>query len=295
MIENKVLLVGNGINSIVTAYKWKNLIDDLISYSGAAGQININDKPFPLLYEEIFLEGAKNRKLKEEDLKEYIAKKVAEIKHNEIHEKIMNLKFKNVLTTNYDYTLEISRGLKKENLKNEGVINESAYSLFRNMLVNDIRIWHIHGECNYSKTITLGYEHYSGYLQQMRNYVVTGTGSSYKKTFEALNKRLEAGDINFDSWIDFFFTKNIYIIGFTLDFVEIHLWWLLTYRARRKFTEKARINNEIIYYYPENIANDIKNKLELLRANDVTPYSIRTRTNNISDYYFKVLDKVEKN
>jgi len=295
MIKDKVLLVGNGINSIKTAYSWEKLINGLISYVGSVGQIKINDKPFPLLYEEILFEGVRNEVIKkEEDLKKNIAKEVTKIKPNDIHEQVMNSEYENILTTNYEYTLELSQGIKQEDLKNVGVVNENIYSLFRKTKVKDTHIWHIHGECNSSRTIALGYEHYGGYLQQMRNYVQTGIWKSAKKPLGSVSKRIRKKSFKYYSWIDFFFTKHIYIIGFTLDFVEMHLWWLLTYRARRKFIDKAKINNKIYYFYPDFIADDITNKLQLLKSNDVISLSTKVKNGDMRDYYEKVLKKVKR-
>jgi hypothetical protein len=295
MIKDKVLLVGNGINSIKTAYSWKRLINDLISYVGAVGQIKIKDKPFPLLYEEILFEGVRNKVIKEEeDLKKNIADEVTQIKPNDIHEQVMNSEYENILTTNYEYTLELSQGLQQADLKNVGVVKEKTYSLFRKTKVKDTQIWHIHGECNSSRTITLGYEHYGGYLQQMRNYAQTGIWKSAKKPLGPMSKRLKKRSFKPYSWIDFFFTKNIYIIGFTLDFVEMHLWWLLTYRARRKIIDKARINNKIYYFYPDSIAGDITNKLQLLKSNEVISLSTRVKNGDMRDYYEKVLNKIKR-
>ena len=294
MIKDKVLLVGNGINSIKTAYSWKRLIKGLISDVGSVGQIKINDKPFPLLYEEILFEGVRNNVIKkEEDLKKNIADEVTRIKPNDIHEQIMNSEYENILTTNYEYSLELSKGIKQEDLKNVGAINENTYSLYRKTKVTDTQIWHIHGECNSSRTITLGYEHYGAYLQQMRNYVQTQIWKSAKKPLDSVNKRLKMKSLKYYSWIDFFFTKNIYIIGFTLDFVEMHLWWLLTYRARRKFIDKARINNKIYYFYPDFIGDSITNKLQLLKSNDVLSLSTKAKSDDMKDYYEKVLKKVK--
>ena len=50
-----VVFVGNGVNNLKNDYKWENLIEDLIQHIGATGQINTNGKPFPLLYEEIWV------------------------------------------------------------------------------------------------------------------------------------------------------------------------------------------------------------------------------------------------
>jgi len=289
VIENKVILVGNGINNIQNTYKWKNLILDLIDYVGAKGQININKKPFPLLYEEIYLKEAKKNGLREDQIKSFIAEKTNQIQPNEIHKEISNVKFRNILTTNYDYNLERAQGLKKGDLENIGVVKESKYSLFRCINNFGNKIWHIHGECNFPRTITLGYEHYSGYLQHMRNYVVTGTGDSYNRKFKSLRKRLKSGIVKLESWIDYFFKKNIFIIGLRLDFVEIHLWWLLTYSARIKFTKQIPIKNKIFYFYPANLSN--KNKLDFLKSNDVILRPINMKPDN-TEYYFRIFDRI---
>lgn len=295
MIRNKVLLVGNGINNVRNRFAWKQLIQDLISHIGAAGQIAIRDKPFPLLYEEIFIEAVKYKGFSEKEIKEFIAGRISELKKGPIHEEVIKHNFQNILTTNYDYNLEKVKINDTSYMRNEGVVTEKTYNLFRHSKIGNTNIWHIHGECNLPSSITLGYEHYSGYLQQMRNYVVTGTGSSYKNVvFEPLKKRFQKGYIKSDSWVDFFFKKNIHILGFTFDFVEMHLWWIITYRARVKYEKNNSVGNKIIYYYPEKEAAKIQNKLDLLRSNDVIPFSIRLNKRNWAQYYLEALEKIKK-
>ena len=46
-MQRSVLLLGNGLNNVGRRYEWKNLVQELISHIGAAGQIDIKDKPFP--------------------------------------------------------------------------------------------------------------------------------------------------------------------------------------------------------------------------------------------------------
>ena len=211
MMKEKVLLIGNGINNISQEYTWGDLIDNLIDFIGAAGQIQTNNKPFPLLYEEIFVEAVKNRGFTESEIKDYIGKEVLKLKSNELHKGFLNTGAQNILTTNYDFTFEDILTLNSKGLKNNGVVKESLYSIFRHYEVGQKKIWHIHGDANYSNSITLGYEHYSGYLQQMRNYVVTGTGTTYKNLkLDSLTKRLKKNKLDDNhSWLDFFFTKDI--------------------------------------------------------------------------------------
>lgn len=77
---------------------------------------------------------------------------------------------KNIVTTNYNYTLE-----GETNLKNEDIIAERLYSIFRKCVLGKTSYWHIHGEAGVPMSINLGYEHYGGQLQHMRNYVTSGT------------------------------------------------------------------------------------------------------------------------
>lgn len=294
-MNDKVLLIGNGINNINQDYRWIDLINNLINYIGASGQIRVDNKPFPMLYEEIFVEAVKNRKFKENDIKNFIAQEVSHLEPNDIHRQILETGIENILTTNYDLTLEKQFVQTTNTLRNNGTVKESTFSLFRHYKINKNNFWHIHGDANTSGSITLGYEHYSGYLQQMRNYVANGTGTAYKIRFDPLVRRLKQKTFSVSSWVDFFFTKDVYIIGLTLDFIEIHLWWLLTFRQRLKLIKQAPINNNIVYFYPDILAKSIQNKIDLFRSIGVTPFSVSYVESNKAKYYQTVLKKIKSN
>lgn len=267
-MKNHVLLIGNDINNISRGQSWKDLLQDIITFCHAGDCIALDDKkPFPLLYEEIFLTASKNHKIREKDLKSFIAIKAAEIKGNPIHSAIRALKPAHILTTNYEFTLEGSTPLE-----NTSLINEKFYSIFRKYKVGDTNYWHIHGDCLNPMSINLGFEHYGGQLQMMRNYVVSGTVYTSKEVPKrSLLRRIHFKEVYFHSWIDLFFTDDIHIFGLSLDFVETDLWWLLTYRARQKFHHKnVPVSNKIFYYIPEEYVAASKYKLDLLAANDVT-------------------------
>lgn len=271
-MKNLVLLIGNDINNISRGQSWKDLLGDIISFCHANDTVVLDEKkPFPLLYEEIFLTASKNHRIREKDLKSFIAIKAAEIKGNGIHSAIRALKPAHILTTNYEFTLE---GITP--LENTSIINEKFYSIFRKYSVNDINYWHIHGDCLNPMSINLGFEHYGGQLQLMRNYVVSGTVYTSKEVPKpSLLKRIHTRQVYFHSWIDLFFTEDIHIFGLSLDFVETDLWWLLTYRARQKFHHKnVPVPNKIYYYIPNDYVPSSKYKLDLLKANDVTVISL---------------------
>ena len=239
---DKVLLIGNDINNATTDYTWSDLLEGLVGAAGLLDPLNMDQKPFPLLYEEIYLRSAKQNQIKEIDLKKFIAKNTRRLVPNSIHQRIVDMKVVNLFTTNYDLTLEkcLTNAISK--ITNQGVVREVLYNLFRVHQFEDKNIWHIHGSDLSPASITLGYEHYSGYLQQMRNYVASGTKGSYKNIdFEALEKRLTEGQIDYDCWVDFFFTHDVHILGLNMDFVEMHLWWLITYRARMMVENRISI------------------------------------------------------
>lgn len=293
-MRQKALLIGNGVNNIKQTYSWSDLVDDLIRLVKAEGKIEKRtDKPFPLLYEEIFVE-AVSKGIKEKEIKDYIANRVIRFEPNHVHKELLSLDVSHILTTNYDFSFEKVFTEDLNSLKNEGQVKESLYSIFRCHTLNKIKFWHIHGDANAHNSITLGYEHYSGYLQQMRNYVLTGTGNSYKnKKFDPVIKRLRSkkGIKESASWLDLFFTHDIYIIGLTLDFMEIHLWWLLACRQRMKLVQKVPIKNKIVYFYPEMYENGIKSKLDLLKASGIDTFPISIEPSR-EEYYLEVVHNI---
>lgn len=283
------LLVGNGINNIVKNNSWDDLLQDIIKFCGVDCDIEQSrEKPFPMLYEEIFLQSLRAGHRREYELKQFIAQSVSEIQRHAVHDLIAGLDCAHIMTTNYEFSLEGATPAR-----NDGVVNEKLYSVFRRFQVGKKFFWHIHGDCRYPASISLGYEHYGGQLQQMRNYVTTGTnytaGSAPKKS---LLRRLEAGQIEHDSWIDLFFTADVYIFGLTLDFVESDLWWLLTFRAREKYYRRnKRVTNRIVYFIPERHVPRAQARLDLLRANGVEIVS-DIAYDDKEVYYRKVLERV---
>ncbi|XZF12643.1 AbiH family protein [Chitinophagaceae bacterium MMS25-I14] len=288
-MNKKILLVGNDINNLQPNNSWKDLLHDMITFCKADKLItDISNKPFPLLYEEIFLTSLRKAHRHERELKQFISDRVSAIEGNAIHERIRTCRIKDIITTNYDFTLE---GVIPE--RNNGVIDERVYSIFRHYRATHQNVWHIHGDCRIPASINLGFEHYGGQLQQIRNYVVTGTNYTSKAVSKLpLIKRLETGPLNNQSWIDFFFNSDIYIFGLSLDFVETDIWWLLTYRARSKYYRRRNIRNSIYYFIPKEYVQSSKAKLDLLRANGVMIIDTLSAKDK-ETYYSRILDKIQ--
>jgi hypothetical protein len=107
-----------------------------------------------------------------------------------------------------------------------------------------------------------------------------------------LMSKLKNKTVENNSWLDLIFTQDIHIVGLTLDFVESDLWWLITYRARRKLENKLMIGNLIFYYYPAAYESRIKPKLALLCANEIECIPI-TDTPDRNKFYFTILDAIK--
>lgn len=290
-MKNPVLLVGNDINNISKGQSWKELLQDIVSFCLPDGCIQLDErKPFPLLYEEIFLTAIRQAHINEVQLKSFIAQKTLAIQQNDIHEEIRHLGPSHILTTNYEFTLE---GRTPEHY--DGIITERIFSIFRKYQMGNINYWHIHGDCLNPSSINLGFEHYGGQLQQMRNYVVSGTTySSPQAPRISLVRRIHMKEpVLNHSWLDLFFTRDIHIFGLSLDFVETDLWWLLTYRARQKFQKNTiPVRNALYYYIPAEFVKGAKFKLDMLTANDVKVIDIEAADKR--SYYAEVIRRIRQ-
>ncbi len=284
------LFIGNDINNLVPGNSWSNLLEELKAFCCVDGKVIDNgNKPFPLLYEEIFLRSLRTRHQPEINVKEFISRKFLELKSGAIHERIMQMKVANIITTNYDFLLE-GRIPKA----NKGVITERLYSVFRHSIVKGKKVWHVHGDCRSPASINLGFEHYGGQLQQIRNYVATGTNYETQKLDQLpFITRWAKGEIYGHSWTELFFTDNIYIFGFSMDFVETDIWWLLTFRARQLLALKKPIRNKIYYFVPTEWAGRSKEKLDLLEVNGVEVVSEYPGKDKAA-YYELVIAHIEK-
>jgi hypothetical protein len=283
------LLVGNGINLLRRNLSWDALLSTIAQNMNVAVSINRN-KSYPLVFEEILFRSDGNLNDNLRRLKEDIYNVFSNYNPTDFHEILMRLKVDDFLTTNYDYSLE--QVFEDEFNISSGFTNEYKYSLFRYNNILGKKIWHIHGELNNGvqgvfrypqESIMIGYEHYGDYHRRIHEFIKPPGGILNGLTQDK------------DSWVKRFFTHNIHIVGFGLDFSEAHLWWLLNYRARIK-KEFGSIPNKIYYHYASfNSANETYlAKFQILEALDVE--SVPTQVNTFGeDKYIEYWDNLLNN
>ena len=222
------LLIGNGLNRCYeNAIPWDKLLQSIANEYTVSFNAN---NPFPLEFESIANQilAQDNRKSKDvySELKGRIAQMVCGQMpvSDSLHELfVRDIPLDCILTTNYDYMLERAfYGDSRPEPKSKDN-SETKYSLFRFAKYAEKSFYHIHGEANYRESLCLGYEHYAAYLAKMREYLKAKPELAQRISGCALPEKR--------SWIDLFFTHDIYIVGLKLDTNEIDLWWLLTYRA----------------------------------------------------------------
>lgn len=288
------VLVGNGLNRLSKGLSWDELLHRLARSAGLLdGGYELDlGKPFPLLYEEMVLASPKSRGV-ERLFRDEVRLFSDQLQPNALHIKILTSSIRHVLTTNYDLTLERALQPGIETIYNEGVIAEQRYSRFRHHTLQDRTFWHIHGDVVYPSSIMLGYDHYAGALQGIRQYAASGSPNSIfsgRSLIARLSRKM-----SIKSWVDLFFVTDVHILGLDLEFVEMHLWWVLTYRAR-KIADGKTINGKVRYYVPRHRGiqptAESGRKHQLLRALRVEVVEIPVEPQDWDFFYREAIAKI---
>ena len=236
------IIFGNGLNYF--SEDFKNMSWDGILHSLSKGDKRNNGSPFPdsiphtFQYECAYL-GSRINGRRELEIKNKVKEQVQKLESNEMYELLSKLKASNYLTTNYDHAFE--KTLNRSSTSEDH--SQIRYSTKRHKVFNldddrAIRLWYIHGDINYPSSIMLGFDQYAGTLSMIKSRITSSLGSD--GTYKVPSK------LNY--WVDLFFASHLHIIGLSLDYSEIDIWWALDKRQRLIEMGKLKTNNEIHYY-----------------------------------------------
>ena len=295
-----ILLIGNGLNQLTKcAPNWVKLLGKAAWDQGIS---DVSSLSMSMGYEklEARASGKSSLEIKRgiaDDLRRQTEEKLP-LPAKSILREFLSLPVTEILTTNYDYVLEMTL---EPSFVPARTTHERLYSRERTRHAGDKLVTHIHGECRYPESICLGFEHYAGTLEKTRSLLTCSTSVKDKSDphrfalYDYLNQL--GNDQAYKSWLFRFFSEDIYIVGFGLDMSEIDIWWLLSYRAKLIREGKVPVANHIVYYETDSdVKNkhrlkDIKEKQELLEAFNTEVKSIMGR--GYLDKYKQILKDIQ--
>ena len=269
----EILFLGNGINRCFdNSIPWNTLLAGLSDGKYTPDDIAAISCPAPL--KAILATGDKvDQRLKDKKADLFGC---TSVEQNSILQKLLDIDFDEIFTTNYSYELEMA-ALNKTNITEKEIIKLSAhmpavkkvepkYLLHSYNSVNfkgkERHIWHIHGEARKPDSMILGHYYYANLLAKEKT-VMDSRRDSYK--FD---------DFNPKSWLDSFILGNVYIIGFGFDLSEIDLWWMLNRKKREKASQGKTVFYDIFLKEmkeEDNKARETRNKLLDMLNVDVFP------------------------
>ena len=264
------LLVGNGLNQCLKAgLPWGDLLQQIARNYGIAYR---SDIPMPLEFERLINVHLQQNPMDAADIYNRVKQDVATLvksavfPEKAIHRKLRNLNIDSLITTNYDLFLEYVWDDKFIPFINKGTkyLRDSVGK------INGVDFFHAHGCVTVPTTICLGYEHYMGMVEKIRNEINRAPKTIGCKNIVAILKDIIEPS---NTWPEKFYTTDVHIIGFGLYECEADFWWLLTHRASMYYANEGGqnlIQNTITYY-------DIFDDLPKLTEKDVQVAAIKEK------------------
>lgn len=294
------ILFGNGLNRLShNNVSWADILEAI------KGKQNFENGGLPntMIYERAILEEKEvidERFRTEGATKDYIAKSLSGITTNECYQTLFEVGCSNYITTNYDssFRKRIMQNLGYREFNNS---TESIYSIRRNFSIKTLKgkeickVWHMHGEVSAPPSIMLGLDHYCGSVAKLDAYV-KGT-YSYKdngkvKVVRKLTDKLINNDYDGYSWLELFFNSNIHIVGLSLDYSEIDIWWVLNRRARMLNSASKKYIKNNIKYYSLPLKKEMKDLLKSFKV-DVVEHKCDLEEMEWEKYHTKTLKGIK--
>ncbi len=232
----------------------------------------------------------------EKRLKADIAKEMESYRGNDLYSRIASMvDISHYVTTNYDDVM-LRTLIQKGFTEYEHNKIENTYSLRRRVSLESGKsrkhIWNIHGEISTPQTIMLGLHQYCGSVGRITEYLngkYSYSVDKEQKIVPSIKERLDGltrGDDFPFAWVDLFFISDIIIIGFSLLYEEIDLWWILT-RRKRLMRQGEAIKNHIYFCGPVD-----PGKQKLLETMSVEIIEPSPKADSYEEKYNSALDKL---
>jgi len=225
LTKDSTIIVGNGINRLYRANNDKSW-EAILSNLDKDGNTAVPEGYHLTEYIEIINSNKDDMK----NLKTEFVKDISYLNPNQAHYDLVDVCMKanvNILTTNFDHTLEKTKGFMPWRDRSFANNFSSYYPWQRYYHLSDtsnsIRIWHINGDYKYIDSIKLSVSDYSGCLQRFQRNNPNNKESEYEKD---------------RTWINELMENHIVIVGLGLTEAEFFLRYILIQRAL--YNKKAK-------------------------------------------------------
>lgn len=220
--------------------------DILNNFYGSLGiKYNINDLNGTLSAIASLLEILSDMRLfnfLSEPIKNHIAKFISKYKYTSEVTKIVSF-IKNIdapiLTTNYDTVFSESIGIDYNDKQSfNSNTEDNWFSYYGNKIDNPssgFGIWHMHGFHTYHKSISISATDYMKNVHRAESLLP-------KKELENTGLK-ENNWTGYNSWLNIFFNKNLFVLGLGLNTDETFLRWLLIKRAEYNILSREKLNS----------------------------------------------------
>ena len=256
-----VIFLGNGINRAFNQTSWSSLIESIHKKNNP--NLPYNEKStLPMPMQIIVATGDRVDKAMR-DIAEGLNFDITD-EQKSFLKRILDLPVKDIITANYTFEIEQAAGVRNSmycyrkirQLTKKCSAKDEKFNLFKNYKAEscDKRIWHIHGDIATPSSIIMGNYYYGKLLREIQDYL-----PSFMRRYAYYEKN-NIGLTEY-SWVDSFLSKNVYMLGFGLDFNESDIWWLIC-------CKKRHFKDTKIYFYqpPKDISDEQR---ALLKAYNV--------------------------
>ena len=239
------LFLGNGLN---------RTLDNGLSWAGLMGELGSSCRdddsvPFPIEFEAIAAKQGCRIGARRTDPYKALREKISRIINeagmtvDKAHFAFRDLAISNVITTNYDVLFESMFDVSSK-IDNPGSSRNILGPIYATSAMS---FFHAHGIASWKNTLCLGHEHYASLISKIRSEFNNGSeDGAHDFLCDLVTGKREPQGI----WPELLFTSNVAIVGFSLDYSEIDIWWLLAMRAAL-FQPSGGLDknaNRIIYY-----------------------------------------------
>jgi len=119
----------------------------------------------------------------------------------------MDVNVNDIITTNYDFSLEKSITANWLTKNIFGRNSEPKNRVHTCNIIGEKKVWHIHGDADNPKTIVLGHERYASVLGRFIEYL------EKENTIESIRASNQI-----ISWVDLIFKSNVHMVGFEFGY-----------------------------------------------------------------------------